>query len=203
MKIITNNDKCTGCKVCVYVCPQKILKVVDKKMQVIDESRCMGCFGCEDECKEGAVRLLRAPQDVTDVVVEPPPENVTACDVAIVGAGPSGLGTAITCARAGLDVVVFDRPPNRKLCHHTDGGVLFSFPGQTAVVVDGTTVSFPELDISIEASFARQCDHLGLLGPDGLHTQSGFPKGLSGWAGNKDGLVEALVNEAQSSGARL
>ncbi len=203
MKIVVNDEKCTGCKICTSVCPQMILEVVDKKMRVKDETRCMGCFGCEDECKEGAVRLLRASQDVTEPGIEPAPENVTKCDVAVVGAGPSGLGAAITCAKAGLDVVVFERLPNRKLSHHTDGGVLFTFPGLTSIEIDENSVTFPELDISISASFTRECKHLGLLGPGGLSTKNDFPEGLRAWAGNKDGFVEALINEAEDKGARI
>ncbi|MCP4611146.1 MAG: FAD-binding protein, partial [Planctomycetes bacterium] len=203
MKIIVDEDKCKGCKICVKVCPQMILEVVAKKMRVNDEARCMGCFGCEDECPEGAVRMLRAPQSVPEIIIEPAPENVTECDVAIVGAGPAGLGAAITCAKAGLDVVVFERLPNRKLSHHTDGGVLFTFPEMTTVKVDGNTVTFPEIDISINAGFTKKCEYLGLLGPAGLSTKNNFPKGLQGWAGNKDGFVEALVNEAENKGAKV
>lgn len=203
MKIIVDEEKCTGCKICVNVCPQMILEVVDKKMQVKDENRCMGCFGCEDECPVGAVRMLRAPQSVLKIDIETAPANVTKCDVAVVGAGPAGLGAAITCAKAGLDVVVFERLPNRKLSHHTDGGVFFTFSGLTSVKVDRDTVAFPEIDIAINASFARKCEYLGLLGPGGLSTKNDFPKGLEGWAGNKDGFVEALINEAEKQGTKI
>ena len=203
MKIILNKERCTGCNTCVMVCPQMILEVVDNKMAVIDESRCMGCFGCEDECQAGAVRLLRAPQNVLVIDIEPPPANVKKCDVAIVGAGPAGLGAAITCAKAGLDVVVFERLPNRKLSHHTDGGVMFSFPGMTSMNIDENTVAFPELDISINANFTKKCGQLGLMGPDGLSTRNDFPKGIEGWAGNKDGLVESLIHEAEEQGAKF
>ncbi len=203
MKILVNHEKCTGCNVCVKVCPQMILELVEQKMRVKDENRCMGCFGCEDECRFGAVRVLRAPQSVSEIEIETPPDNITSCDVAIVGAGPAGLGAAITCAKAGLDVVVFERLPNRKLSHHTDGGVLFAFPGMTSTHVDGNRVTFPELDISIQASFAKKCGQLGLFGPDGLSTNNNFPKGLEGWAGNKDGFVEALIQEAEKHGAKF
>ena len=105
MEIILNQERCTGCGVCVRVCPQMILELVDGKMQVTDQSRCMGCFGCEDECAFDAVRVLRAPPSA-QVGIEPPPADVGQCDVAIVGAGPAGLGAAITCAKAGLNTLV-------------------------------------------------------------------------------------------------
>ena len=203
MKIQVDAARCTGCGICVQVCPQMILEIIDGTMQARDEARCMGCFGCEDECPFDAVRVLRAPSCVSEIHIEPPLEGVTACDVAIVGAGPAGLGAAITCARAGLDVVVFERLPNRKISHHPDGGVLFALPWMTSIRVEGETVLFPELDLSISAGFARRCGALGLLGPDGLSTDNELPEGTEGWAGNKDRFVEALVDKAEEAGARI
>ena len=68
-------------------------------------------------------------------------------------------------------------------------------------MIDGNNVTFPELDISIAAGFTKKCGQLGLLGPEGLSTDNDFPKGLEGWAGNKDRLVEALIGEAEAQGA--
>ena len=117
MKVQLNPARCTGCGICTEVCPQKILELHDSQIYVRDQARCMGCFGCEDECPSHAIRVFRGPHGVSEIPIEPPPEIVTTatsdivCDVAIVGAGPSGLGAAITCARAGLDVLVLERLP--------------------------------------------------------------------------------------------
>ncbi len=102
-----------------------------------------------------------------------------------------------------MDVLVFERLPNRKIWHHTDGGVLFSLPEICSIKVDQQRVSFPELDISIDADFAKECRHLGLLGPDGLSTDNDFPADVKAWAGNKDSFVEALIDEAEKSGAEM
>ncbi|MEJ2735135.1 MAG: FAD-binding protein [Anaerolineae bacterium] len=209
MKIQLNSARCTGCGICTEICPQKILELRDALVHVRDQDRCMGCFGCEDECPSNAIRVFRAPRGVSEIHIEPPPESVTAatgdiaCDVAIVGAGPAGLGAAITCARAGLDVLVLERLPNRTISHHTDGGILFTLPWMTSIHVEDDTVHFPELDISLRAGFIRPCGAMGLLGPGGLSTDNTLPEGTEGWAGNKDRFVKALVDQAEEAGARI
>jgi len=211
MLVTVDSDRCTGCGVCVRVCPQQILKLkslaeprrVKRQVQVLDLDHCIGCFGCEDECSFHAIRVLRAPQHVGTPELEPRPEGIERCDVAIVGAGPAGLGAAITCAKAGLSTGVLERLPNRTLSHHTDGGVLFTLPWMTQVEPAEDQLCFPELDITLRAKVARRCHFLGLLGPAGLSTDNRFPKGLEAWAGDKDRLVEALVNEAEEQGAKI
>ncbi len=204
MELIIDKEKCTGCKVCVKVCPQMILEVVDKQVQVTDIDRCMGCFGCEEECKEQAIRLLRAPRNVTKVEIEAPLSDVTECDVAVVGAGPAGLGAAITAAKGGLKVVVFDKLPNRNMCHHNDGGVMFTLPGLTSVKnLGGGKVAFPELDLTLEGDIARRIDYLGLAGPNGISSQNDFPDDIEGLVQEKDSFLKNLANLAEKEGARL
>ncbi len=212
VQVTVDEVGCTGCGVCVRVCPQQILALhtlevpkgkVKRQVGVLNVDHCIGCFGCEDECSFGAIRVRRAPQREGSPTIEPRPDGFTACDVVIVGAGPAGLGAATTCAKAGLSTVALERLPNRKLSHHSDGGVLFSLPWITDVRPSEDELSFPALDITLKAKIAKQCHFLGLLGPDGLSTNNEFPPGLDAWAGNKDTSVEALVNEAETHGAKV
>jgi len=202
MQIIVNKEKCTACGICVKVCPQKVLKIKDDASFCFDIDRCMGCFGCEDECPYDAIRLIRAAQFIENIEIEKP-LNITECDVAIVGAGPAGLGTAITCAKAGLDVVVFERLPNRNLSHHTDGGVLFEMPGISSIKIKDAEIEFPELNISVKSDFVKQCKILGLIGPGGISTKNNFPDNLKGYTGNKDKFIKNLVETAENAGAKF
>ena len=208
MKLILNTDNCTGCGVCVRTCPQQILEVnKNKKLEILDESRCMGCFGCEDECNFHAIRLLRTHRIDLEPEIEPKPELKPSYDVIVIGAGPSGLGAAIECARNGLDVCVCERLPNRKMSHHTDGGMLFGFPGiKSNIMTFGeSSIDFPNMDISLPSSFAKnKFDRLGIIGPKGMSTGDKFPSNVSpGLISNKDLFVHSLADEAEKHGATL
>ncbi len=165
----------------------------------------MGCFGCEDECHTGAFRVLRSSSAEEAPEVEPKPNLLPEYDVVVVGAGPTGLGAAIACARAGRSVLVCERLPNRKLSHHTDGGVLMTMPGLPAIDVDGNAVRFPELDIDLgETGGISLLDRLGLWGPRGMKTGDAFPAGVApGVMSDKDRFVEALVGRAEAAGATV
>ncbi len=203
MKILIDREKCDGCKVCTRVCPQMILKSDGETCTVSDIDRCMGCFGCEEECKKGAIRLIKAPRNVKDIEIEPLEEGIKQCDVAVVGAGPAGLGAAITCARAGLNVVVFDKLPNRKTLHHNDGGIMFTLPGVASIEHQNGRIEMPEIDIALKGDVAKKIDFIGLLGTDGLSTQSDFPDDIDGYIQNKVLFVENLANLAEEAGARM
>ncbi|MFA5500788.1 MAG: 4Fe-4S binding protein, partial [Candidatus Omnitrophota bacterium] len=49
-------EKCTGCTLCVRVCPFGAIKVENKKA-VIDLSKCNLCGACPDTCKFSAILL--------------------------------------------------------------------------------------------------------------------------------------------------
>ncbi|OGS20253.1 MAG: hypothetical protein A3J83_07360 [Elusimicrobia bacterium RIFOXYA2_FULL_40_6] len=59
-KIVTIDEAaCTGCGVCVSMCPKKILYInkKNKKCMVTDETKCDRLAGCERMCPAGAIKI--------------------------------------------------------------------------------------------------------------------------------------------------
>ena len=53
-------EKCTGCTLCIKVCPFDAIRIMDKKA-VIDLHKCTLCGACKDACKFKAVLLENTP----------------------------------------------------------------------------------------------------------------------------------------------
>jgi NAD-dependent dihydropyrimidine dehydrogenase PreA subunit len=52
-----NEKLCTGCGICVDVCPHSVFKVEDKKAVVINKKSCMECGACKMNCAFGAIEV--------------------------------------------------------------------------------------------------------------------------------------------------
>lgn len=50
-------EKCTGCGLCIDVCPHAVFKMVGKRASVTDPDRCMECGACELNCADGAISV--------------------------------------------------------------------------------------------------------------------------------------------------
>jgi NAD-dependent dihydropyrimidine dehydrogenase PreA subunit len=60
MKVIIDQEKCTGCGDCHEVCPAEpnVFEVEeDVKAKVAHPDACTDCGACEDECPEEAIEL--------------------------------------------------------------------------------------------------------------------------------------------------
>ena len=53
MSVKIDNEKCTGCGVCVDVCPVNALEIKDGKAVVSDD--CIDCGVCINECPTEAI----------------------------------------------------------------------------------------------------------------------------------------------------
>ncbi len=52
-----DRSKCTGCGLCVAVCPHGVFRLEGKKAQVTDRDRCMECGACARNCAFGAITV--------------------------------------------------------------------------------------------------------------------------------------------------
>lgn len=55
-QIITiNDDKCTGCGLCIPNCPEGALQIIDGKARLVSDLSCDGLGACIGHCPEGAI----------------------------------------------------------------------------------------------------------------------------------------------------
>ena len=50
-----NQDKCTGCGICVQVCPHHVFELQNKKAEIVDLDACMECGACRLNCAFDAI----------------------------------------------------------------------------------------------------------------------------------------------------
>ncbi|MBU0501653.1 MAG: 4Fe-4S binding protein [Candidatus Margulisbacteria bacterium] len=49
--------KCTGCQMCVKVCPHAVFAMKDKKAEIVDRDSCMECGACAKNCPSEAITV--------------------------------------------------------------------------------------------------------------------------------------------------
>lgn len=65
--IIVNSDRCKGCALCVDACPNGVLALASKKVNVHGYSYvevampgdCVGCAACAIVCPDGCIEVYR------------------------------------------------------------------------------------------------------------------------------------------------
>ncbi len=56
MAVQINQEKCTGCGLCVEVCPVEAISMEDDKAK-IDAEKCVDCGQCVGECPNEAISM--------------------------------------------------------------------------------------------------------------------------------------------------
>ncbi len=52
-----HTEKCTGCGMCIEVCPHAVLTIRQKKAVITDKDLCMECSACVNNCPFGALSV--------------------------------------------------------------------------------------------------------------------------------------------------
>lgn len=66
-KIITiDEEKCTGCGMCVPDCPEGALQIIDGKARLVGELLCDGLGACMGSCPEGAITVEEREAEAYD-----------------------------------------------------------------------------------------------------------------------------------------
>jgi len=50
-------ERCTGCSMCVNVCPHEVFVINNKKARIVDKDRCMECGACAKNCASSAIEV--------------------------------------------------------------------------------------------------------------------------------------------------
>lgn len=61
-----DEDKCTGCGLCVTGCAEGALKIIDGKARLIGDVYCDGLGACLEECPEGALTIITREAEAFD-----------------------------------------------------------------------------------------------------------------------------------------
>lgn len=61
-------DKCTGCGLCVIVCPQAVFEM-DEKAVIVDRDACMECGACALNCAPEAIEVESGVGCATAIIV--------------------------------------------------------------------------------------------------------------------------------------
>ena len=52
-----DREACTGCRMCLIVCPHAVFSVEDRKASIVDRDACMECGACALNCPANAIRV--------------------------------------------------------------------------------------------------------------------------------------------------
>lgn len=56
-----DEKKCTGCGMCVTVCPHRIFRMENKKAKITAKEKCIECGACAINCASDAIKVDAGP----------------------------------------------------------------------------------------------------------------------------------------------
>jgi len=65
-KVVINSEKCKGCRLCIEVCPKKVLVSSSKNnhlgvyvVEIVEKEECIGCSRCAMICPDVAIEVYK------------------------------------------------------------------------------------------------------------------------------------------------
>jgi len=52
-----DREKCTGCMMCIQVCPHHVFELKEKRAALVQKNLCMECGACALNCPEEAISV--------------------------------------------------------------------------------------------------------------------------------------------------
>ncbi len=76
MPLFIDEKECTGCDICVPICPSQAISIINNKA-VIDHNKCKECLLCMDECPANAIYQILDKEDSVTQREDLIPKSVT------------------------------------------------------------------------------------------------------------------------------
>ena len=64
--ITIDEEKCTGCSLCIPNCPEGAIQIIDGKARLVSDLMCDGLGACLGHCPEGAISIIEREADAYD-----------------------------------------------------------------------------------------------------------------------------------------
>lgn len=64
-----DGEKCSGCGMCVQVCPHAVFVIGNGKAEIVDRDACMECGGCEMNCPAEAINVQAGVGCATGIII--------------------------------------------------------------------------------------------------------------------------------------
>ncbi|MEW5806097.1 MAG: 4Fe-4S binding protein [Acidobacteriota bacterium] len=68
--IFVNQDKCTGCEICTFVCPHRVIEMNSHKAYLASLDRCIECGACQLNCPFNAIAVTKGTACLYAIVRE-------------------------------------------------------------------------------------------------------------------------------------